>query len=251
MINVTKLTVRNLGPVADAEIDLAGKPLVIFYGEVRQGKTTLLNAVRWALGGEFPDDIIRHGADTASARLDFIENGVPGWVSRSWYLSAKDGTLNARPVEFVRGGEKAKGRVVDAVKALLNPFQLNQSHFANMTEQARRKYMAELFGTSDAKEDAELLALDSKAKELRAVLTGFGEIDLTEPPPLPNVFEIKQKLDAAKNAHTEGCRMMQMANAEAVAHNAQRQRGQTTIDGWTREVAQLEARLTEIGRAHV
>ena len=107
-IRVTKLTVRNLGPIADAEIDLAGKPLVIFYGEVRQGKTTLLNAVRWAMGGAFPDDIIRHGCDEALARLDFTENGVAGWASRSWYKSAKGGTLKAREQEFVRGGAKIK-----------------------------------------------------------------------------------------------------------------------------------------------
>ena len=40
-IRITSITVRNLGPIADAVIQIDNKPLVIFYGEVRQGKTTI------------------------------------------------------------------------------------------------------------------------------------------------------------------------------------------------------------------
>jgi len=245
-IRVTKLTVRNLGPIADAEIDLAGKPLVIFYGEVRQGKTTLLNAVRWAMGGAFPDDIIRHGCDEALARLDFTENGVAGWASRSWYKSAKGGTLKAREQEFVRGGAKIKGRVADAVKALLNPFQLKQSYFADMGDTERRKFMAELFGAEDPALDSELTALESKAKELRAVLTGFGEIDLSEPDPVPNVASVTAELQAARNVYADSVTLVQKLNQAALDHNAQRQRGKTMLDQWVVEASKLEQQLVDV-----
>ena len=238
-IRITSITVRNLGPIADAAIQIDNKPLVIFYGEVRQGKTTILNAVRWALGGTFPDDIIRHGADEAMARIDFTEGGVAGWCSRSWYKSAKDGSLKAREIEFVRGGAKVKGRVADAVKGLLNPFQMRQGFFSDMGETERRKYMAEMFGVEDPTADAELLALDSKAKELRAVLTGFGEIDLTEPAPIPDVAKIKMERDAMASQHAAECKRVQDSNDAAKEHNSARSLGLHKIEEWKREVEEL------------
>ena len=238
-IRITSITVRNLGPIADAAIQIDNKPLVIFYGEVRQGKTTILNAVRWALGGTFPDDIIRHGADEAMARIDFAEGGVAGWCSRSWYKSAKDGSLKAREIEFVRGGAKVKGRVADAVKGLLNPFQMRQGFFSDMGETERRKYMAEMFGVEDPTADAELLALDSKAKELRAVLTGFGEIDLTEPAPIPDVAKIKAERDAMASQYAAECKRVQDSNDAAKEHNSARSLGLHKIEEWKREVAEL------------
>ena len=238
-IRVKSIFVRNLGPIADAVIQIDNKPLVIFYGEVRQGKTTILNAVRWALGGAFPDDIIRHGADEAMARIDFTEAGVAGWCSRSWYKSAKDGSLKAREIEFVRAGAKVKGRVADAVKGLLNPFQMKQGFFSDMGETERRKYMAEMFGIEDPTADMELLALDSKAKELRAVLTGFGEIDMTEPAAIPDVAKIKAERDAMASQYAAECKRVQDANDAAKEHNFVRERGLQTIEEWKREVAEL------------
>lgn len=245
-IRITSITVRNLGPIADAVIQIDNKPLVIFYGEVRQGKTTILNAVRWALGGSFPDDIIRHGSDEAMARIDFTEGGVAGWCSRSWYKSAKDGSLKAREIEFVRGGAKVKGRVADAVKGLLNPFQLRQTFFSDMGESERRKYMAEMFGVESSAADAELLALESKAKELRAVLTGFGEIDLTEPEPMVDVSELKRRVKASKETHASACQEAQDYNNAATAHNTMRERGRVKMDGWKKEIAELEVKLQEL-----
>ena len=37
-----KLIVKNIGIVADATIEL-NKPLIALYGEIKQGKTTILN----------------------------------------------------------------------------------------------------------------------------------------------------------------------------------------------------------------
>ena len=242
MIRVTKLTVRNLGPIADAEIDLAGKPLVIFYGEVRQGKTTILNAVRWALGGAFPDDIIRHGCEEASAKLDFTEDGIDGWASRSWYI-AKGGALKAREQEFVRHGEKSKGRVADAVKALLNPFQMKQGFFSDMNETERRKYMAELFGADNPKEDAELLALDSKAKELRAVLTGFGEIDLTAPPTAVDTANVRAEIQRVQDEHRKQVEEVQESNRVIQEHNSQVDKGASLLPAWKKEMLDVEQQI--------
>ena len=38
------LTIKNVGLIADTVIQL-DKPLLLFYGEIRQGKTTILNVL--------------------------------------------------------------------------------------------------------------------------------------------------------------------------------------------------------------
>jgi hypothetical protein len=108
-----------------------------------------------------------------------------------------------------------------------------------MGETERRKYMAEMFGVEDPTADAELLALDSKAKELRAVLTGFGEIDMTEPAPMPDVAKIKAERDAMASQHAAECKRVQDSNDAAKEHSSARSRGLHKIEEWKREVAEL------------
>ena len=43
----TKLVIKNIGKIADETIAI-DKPLILFYGEIKQGKTTILNCVRWS-----------------------------------------------------------------------------------------------------------------------------------------------------------------------------------------------------------
>ena len=243
-IRVTKLTVHNLGPIQDAVIDLAGKPLVIFYGEVMQGKTTLLNAVRWALGGQFPDDIVRHGCEDASVRLDFVEDGNAGWAARSWYI-AKDGALKARAIEFARNG-KLVSKPSDALRSLLNPFQLKQTYFSDMGETERRRFLAQLFGAEDAKESAELTELQSKAKELRAVLSGFGDIDLTEPPPLVDDSSIRAEIKAVQDKHQLDVSAISAENQKVQEHNSFVDRAQEKMDGWKATRHEVQRKITEL-----
>jgi DNA repair exonuclease SbcCD ATPase subunit len=49
-MKIQKLIIKNIGIIEDTTIEF-NKPLLLFYGEIRQGKTTILNAVRWP--GEF------------------------------------------------------------------------------------------------------------------------------------------------------------------------------------------------------
>src|ERR1017187_2766188 len=106
-IKPTKLIIKNIGKIADSTIDI-NKPLILFYGEIRQGKSTILNCVRWVCGGEFPDDIITHGAKEGSIELRF--DG--GTIGRSFYKS-KEGATKARPVVFARNGKPVPSPVTE------------------------------------------------------------------------------------------------------------------------------------------
>lgn len=171
-MKLKSLSVKNCGIIADAFIQI-DKPLILFYGEIRQGKTTILSAIRWVCGGEFPQDIIRHGQAEASIELTF-ENGS---ISRSFYRS-KGGEVKARAVMFIREGKPVASPVAE-LKKFLNPFLLDQDHLRNKTELERKRFFAELFAVDTTTEDAELCQAERDASNLRSEIKGYGGLDLT------------------------------------------------------------------------
>ena len=170
-MKVKKLTIKNIGIIEDIEIP-ANQPLILFYGEICQGKTTILNAVRWACGGQFPADIIRHGATEAYVALETDS----GSIRREWYVG-KDGETKAREVTFIRDGKVVK-RPVDEIKRFLNPFLLDQDHLRKMGETERGAYFINLFGVDTSSIDKALTLNEGNARELRAKIKGYGDIDL-------------------------------------------------------------------------
>ena len=171
-MKVKKLVIHNIGMIGDTEITL-NKPLIIFYGEIMQGKTTILNAVRWAFGGSFPDDIIRHGEKEASVLLEF----EGGSINREWYKS-KDGITKAREIAFIRDGKPVK-KPVDEIKKFLNPFLLDQDYLRKMGETERKQYFTSLFAVDTSALDKEISSCESSAKELRVKVKMYGDIDLS------------------------------------------------------------------------
>src|ERR1035437_7518569 len=167
-IHPTKLIIKCIGKITESTIEI-NKPLILFYGEIRQGKSTILNCVRWVCGGEFPQDIIQHGAKEGSIELHF--DG--GMIGRSFYRS-KDGT-KARPVVFVRAGKPVPSPVSE-IKRLLNPFLLDQDFLRNKTELERKRYFAELFAVDTTELDTELFNSEQTASQLRSKISGYGEI---------------------------------------------------------------------------
>lgn len=189
-MRATKLVIKNIGKIASETIQI-DKPLILFYGDIRQGKTTILNSVRWVCGGEFPTDIIRHGEKEGAIELHF--DG--GMIGREWYR-AKDGTTKARAVTFVRGGRPVSSPVAE-IKRLLNPFLLDQDHLRNKSELERKQFFAELFAVDTTELDTEWFNNDRKASDLRVEIKSFGEIDLT-PVDAVNATALKLELAGLK-----------------------------------------------------
>jgi DNA repair exonuclease SbcCD ATPase subunit len=194
-MKVKRVLIKNVGKIADVQIPL-DKPLILFFGDLCQGKTTILNAVKYVFGGSYPSDIIRHGADQASVSLEF----EGGSISRSWYR-AKDGRTVGRPVSFVRDG-KVVERPVEEIKKFLNPYLLDNEYLARMGETERARYFTELFAVDTSDIDSELSALDEQAKTLRIQIKAYGEID-TKEVVLIDVESIKKDLLALKQADTQ------------------------------------------------
>lgn len=254
------LTIKNVGLIADTVIQL-DKPLLLFYGEIRQGKTTILNAVRWVFGGSFPSDIIRHGEKEASVELAF-EGGM---VSRSWYR-AKDGSTKSRDVTFIRDGKPVQSPVSE-IKRFLNPFLLDQDFLRNKSELERRQYFTELFAVDTKALDTEYFESDRKAVALRASIKGYGEIDLT---PVERVdvsalnsqlatvradystkkAALEAELDSLAKAHQSDVDTVNAFNGTVIKWNAEVDRAETekqdirdAIEAHKRKIAELEHKL--------
>lgn len=221
-----KLIIKNIGIVGQAEIEL-NKPLLILYGEVRQGKTTALNAIKWVFGGKFPSDILKNGETEGSITLA-LDNGT---ITRSFYR-AKDGSVKARPIQFERDGAPVIDPVAE-IKRFLNPFLLDQNFLFNKSELERKQYFASMFAVDTSGLDLAIQEAEEKAQETRAKLKGYGEINITPVEPPASVAGLKetraallaehsQKLDVLRveiakrrREHEAACRELQIANAAA------------------------------------
>jgi len=256
-MQVKNLTITNIGKIESISVNF-DKPLLLFYGEVQQGKTTILNAIRFVFGGSFPSDILRHGTDEGSVCLTF-DNGS---ITRELYR-AKDGTTKSRPVVFIRDG-KPVAKPVAEIEKFLNPFLLDQDFLRNKTELERKRYFAELFHVDTTDIDAEAARCEEQARELRAKLKGYGEIDLT-PVEAVDVTELRRKRAEIQNAHDANIRKFTVEfeaelaavradNREREEHNRIFQKTSETLSAWCDEIKRLEAALknandkvTEIG----
>lgn len=197
MKKITKLTIRNIGALEDVTLEL-NKPLLLFYGDIRQGKSTILNSLRWNFGGPFPDDVIRHGAEEAAIRIDFIDGDKTGWVQREFYRG-RDGETKARAIEFVEGGRLVANPVAE-LKRFLNPFLLNQDYLRDMTELERRRYFVEVFGIDTKQFDEPLRLLESQAAELRIQIKAYGDPDTTAVEPVDE-SAIRAQIDRVRETH--------------------------------------------------
>ena len=116
-MKVLSLIVHNYAGIVEAEIH-PGK-VTIFSGQNRQGKTTLLNAIKAALGGADPIEI-RHGSSRAEILVDLEDIKVRRKITPSGstvevtdekgfsrkapqsYLSSLLGAVQLNPMEFHR-----------------------------------------------------------------------------------------------------------------------------------------------------
>jgi hypothetical protein len=237
-----RLEIRNIGLIADAVIEI-NKPLILFYGDVSEGKTTYLNAVRWVFGGAFPADIIRHGETEAFIQLT-LDDGV---VRRGFYI-ARDGSTKSRPLAFTRAGVPVR-EPVDEIAKFLNPFLLDQNFLLNKNELARKKYFAELFETDSAALDAEHATLAKQASEARAKLSGYGDIDCTPvPEPTSTATLIADRRILQDKQQKEIQAIIDSNRAIITANNARAAWEKSEVE-FSRQVDSLAKQLADANRA--
>ena len=187
-MKIKELKIKNLRKISDATLEF-NKPLICLYGEVEQGKTTFLDAIKILFSSGFPNDLIQHGKKDAEIILT-LENGV---ISRSFYID-KNGETKGRALNAIVENKKLKA---SDLKKMFNPFQLNQDFLKEMTNLERKKFFIDLFNVDTSDIDVNILQKEQEAKNLRIEIRSFGEIDLTEIEK-PNLQELQEKEQSEK-----------------------------------------------------
>lgn len=229
-MKINRIQINNIGAIKNTDIPLT-KPLNIFFGDVKQGKTTILNAVRWACGGSYPNDILSHQEDEGFIHIFFDNNSS---VRREFYVSKASG-IKDRPIQYIKDNV-VQSRPVEKLKELLNPFQLNQNYFTSMSALEKIRYAIDLFGGS-TKEDTTILESIKKAgSDLRKKITDIKYMDAEKVEPV-DVDKLTTELDEAY-FHNR----VQMANSEVL------NKLETTLDNLDEEKTRLMARLSEINK---
>lgn len=193
---VKKLTVHNIGAISHEEI-IFEKPLNLFYGQIKVGKTTLaITSIKLLFGGSYPKNILRN--DTNEGYVELVFNNAK--IKRSFYVDRKFET-KARPIEFYMNNSKVQ-KPADAIQKILNPFLLDQDFLLKKTGLERQRYFVELFGVDTSELDKELLEKTDTARDLRANIKAFGEIVIS-PIEKPVVENLKMQKNAIELKNLE------------------------------------------------
>jgi len=239
-MKIIKLIIHNIGPIEDMTIDF-DCALNLFYGKVMQGKTTILNSVKYGTGGSFPVDILTHGKDKGWTEIHWDN----AFLKREWYRG-KDGKTKARqPIQFVVNGVPQK-KPMEAIKLFLNPFLLNQEFFKEKSELERNKYFLELFDIDISDLDKALKKATQDAKDMRVKIAAYGEIDI-EPVEEANVEILKTYRTEAIIAHLKKETIIKIENEKIQKQNEimrkKRERREIIED----RIKELDREATEIG----
>ncbi len=235
-MKIQKLVINNIGIIGNETIEF-NKPLNLFYGDVRQGKTTILNAIKLCFGGGFPDDIIKHGEKKASVELHF-----DGAHIERKFRKDKHGVTKADKIEFINEEGEIEDKPVDAIQKFLNPFLLNQNHLIDMNEPSRKRYFIDLFGVDTVAIDKELKGLEDGTKDLRISIKAYGDIssEKVEPVNIQDLEADKRKIIAT---HEENHNKTFTANEKARHTNDERKRGLGVIEEAEKQIAATKAWL--------
>lgn len=232
-MRIEKLVISNIGIIGNETIEF-NKSLNLFYGDVRQGKTTILNAIKLCFGGSFPDDIIKHGEKKAFVELHFDKT----YIIRK-FRKDKHGVTKADKIEFIGEDGTVADKPVDAIAKFLNPFLLNQNHLVDMNEPGRKRFFVELFGIDTDAVDTELKQIEKSAQDLRIEIKAYGEVSTEVVEPVD--------LDVLKSSKTKALASFEQEHSEAYTFNEQsrrvndeRTRGVGKIEDLKKEIAVIE-----------
>lgn len=236
-MKIKKIEIFNIGILKNIneEID---KPLILFYGDIKQGKTTILEAIKLCFGGTFPKDIIRHGEQEAWVHVHF-ENGS---IRREFYKNKKEETVS-RPIQFVKDGGIVSSPV-NEIKCFLNPFLLDQDHLKKMSEPDRNKFFVDLFGVDSSSEDEKIKELQEAAKTLRVEIKAYGDILLAKVEQV-NIEEKRTELQKINDDYDTEVLRINGLNEEPIKHNNLVSQKKLRLHELLKEVNELEIWIKE------
>ena len=172
-MKLKSIQIKNIGLLKDVYMEI-NTPLVLFYGDIMQGKTTILKAIKYCLGGTFPEDILSHGDRVMEGFI--ILKFDHASIKREFYKS-KTGIIKARKIKYIYKGE-LQSKPTEAIKQFLNPLLLDQDFFIKKSALERKKYFLQLFEIDTDELDQKIKTDINNARDTRIKINMYGDIDI-------------------------------------------------------------------------
>ena len=157
-VSIASLELENVKRVRAVELQPNEKGLTVLGGRNGQGKTSVLDAIAYALGGERmrPDRVTRDGSATPAKMRVELSNGIV------CERKGKNSALTVTDTTGMKGGQ----RLLDE---FIGEFALNLPKFLAMNDREKADSLLRTLGIAD-----ELAAADRKVADANAERTEVG-----------------------------------------------------------------------------
>lgn len=222
MVKINQLELENVKKIKACQIRPAENGLTIIGGRNNQGKSSVLDAIAWALGGEKfrPSQAQRDGSVLPPRLRVELSNGLVA------ERTGKNSALKVTDLSGRKGGQQILNEFVEQLA-------LDLPRFLNATEKEKAEILLQVIGVGD-----QLTALDRQESELYSKRRAVGQIadqktkfarEMPDYPGLPSVpLSVRELIEQQQ---------------EILARNGENQRKRA-------QAAQLE-REAELMRQHV
>lgn len=217
-IKINRLDVENVKRVKAVKLEPSANGLTILGGKNRQGKTSVLDAIAWALGGNKfrPSEPYREGSTIPPSLHIVMSNGIV--VERK----GKNGVLKVIDPTGNKGGQQLLDEFVEQLA-------IDLPRFMGSDSKEKAKTLLQIIGVGE-----QLFKLETAEKELYARRTTIGQI-----------AEQKEKYAAEQTYYPDAPKDLVSASElikaqqDILAKNGENQRKRNNI-------AQLEANFAAV-----
>ncbi len=149
-IRINSLQLENVKRIKAVKLDLTGNALTVIGGNNKQGKTSVLDAIAWCIGGDRfkPSNPNREDSVIPAEMIVELSNGIV--VERK----GKNGTLKVTDPSGARAGQSL-------LNSFIEQLALNLPKFLQQNSQDKARTLLQIVGVED-----QLLELEKKEKEL-------------------------------------------------------------------------------------
>ena len=159
-MKVTEVAVENVKKVRTVELDCSGESLTVIGGKNRQGKTSILDALTFALGGGKYKPSAYKNTDTVGNPSIVVkfDNGIV--VERT----GKNGSLKVTDQHGKKAGQSL-------LNEFITQFALNLPKFLNSNDKEKAKILLDVIGV-----EKELYEIEQRETKIYNERHGFGTI---------------------------------------------------------------------------
>lgn len=235
-VSIASLELENVKRVRAVELQPNEKGLTVLGGRNGQGKTSVLDAIAYALGGERmrPDRVTREGSATSAKMRVELSNGIV------CERKGKNSSLTVTDTTGMKGGQ----RLLDE---FIGEFALNLPKFLNMSDREKADYLLKTLGIAD-----QLAEADRKVAEANAERTEIGRRakaarKMAEDSPFHEgvpgeTLDVSALLDEQMFAH-EVNQAIEFKRREVEAKRAESERMAAEVERLARELADATERM--------